>query len=122
MKKFLKDIFGITDLEKQREENKQKFEKDYEDAVLRTAEALKQEEEAKEAARIAKLSPKELATEQQEPWVTVLNTHINKDNVRNGFFELDWNSFFVDQLRQHGYQGQTEEEIVDKWFKVLCQS
>jgi hypothetical protein len=51
--------------------------------------------QAKEEERIAKLSPKEIATEKKEPWVAVLDTHVNKDNIRNGFFELDWNEFFV---------------------------
>lgn len=77
---------------------------------------------AKEAERIAKLSPKELATENKEPWVQVLDTHINKDNVRNGFFELDWNEYFIVQLRSSGYTGETDEEIIDKWFQELCRN
>jgi hypothetical protein len=32
-----------------------------------------------------------------------LDTHVNKENVRNGFFELDWNDEFVVQLKQAGY-------------------
>ena len=77
---------------------------------------------AKEAERLAKLSPKEIATEKKEPWVCVLNTHVNKDNIRNGFFELDWNEYFVLQLRSAGYEGATDEEVVDKWFSELCRN
>ena len=77
---------------------------------------------AVEAARVAKLSPKELATENKEPWVAVLTTQVNKDNIRNGFFELDWNEYFIRELRLNGYQGETEEEIVDKWFTELCKN
>lgn len=77
---------------------------------------------AKEAERLAKLSPKELATERKEPWVCVLNTHVNKDNIKNGFFELDWNDYFVLQLRSSGYEGVTDEEVVDKWFSELCRN
>jgi hypothetical protein len=62
------------------------------------------------------------ATEKKEPWVGVLNTHVNKDNIRNGFFELDWNEYFVLQLRAAGYQGDTEESIVDQWFQDLCRN
>jgi hypothetical protein len=40
--------------------------------------------------------------------------------VRNGFFELDWNEYFVLQLRSAGYTGETDEAIVDKWFQELC--
>jgi hypothetical protein len=75
-----------------------------------------------EAERLAKLSPKELATEKKEPWVAVLETHVNKENVRNGFFELDWNEYFVVQLKTAGYTGTTDEEIVDQWFQELCRN
>ena len=67
-------------------------------------------------------TPKEIATENKEPWVAVMNTHVNKDNIRNGFFELDWNEYFVLQLRTEGYAGSTDEEIVDAWFSELCRN
>jgi hypothetical protein len=54
--------------------------------------------------------------------VEVLDTHVNKENVRNGFFELDWNEYFVLQLRSNGYQGDTDESIVDQWFQDLCRN
>jgi hypothetical protein len=79
-------------------------------------------ERAVEAEETAKLSPKDRATKLKEPWVGVLNTHINKDNIRNGFFELDWNEHFVLKLKQEGYgfDGDKDEEIVDRWFRELC--
>jgi len=67
-------------------------------------------------------TPKEIATENKEPWVAVMNTHVNKDNIRNGFFELDWNEYFVLQLRTEGYAGETDEAIVDAWFSELCRN
>ncbi len=81
--------------------------------------AIAQEAAAKEQAN---LSPKELATQNKEPWVCVLNTHVNKDNIRNGFFELDWNEYFVLQLRSAGYRGESDEEIVNQWFTELCRN
>lgn len=74
-----------------------------------------------EVVRIAALSPKELATEQKEPWINVVKTHVDSNNIRNGFFELDWNEYFVLQLTAAGYSGETDETIVDKWFTDLCQ-
>jgi hypothetical protein len=62
------------------------------------------------------------ATTKKEPWVAVLDTQVNPDNIRNGFFELDWNEYFVLQLRSQGYIGNTEEEVVDKWFQDLCRN
>jgi hypothetical protein len=91
------------------------------------AKKLKEESEAAahkaaEEEEIAKMSPKERATRKEEPWVGVLETHINKENLRNGFFELDWNEYFVLQLRQAGYgfDGDPDEEVVDRWFRNLC--
>jgi len=75
-----------------------------------------------EQERLAKLNPKEQATESKEPWVGVLQTHVAKDDIKNGFFELDWNEFFVLQLRQAGYSGATDEEVVDQWFQELCRN
>ncbi len=57
-----------------------------------------------------------------EPWVKVLNMDVNPDNPKNGFFELDWNKEFVNMLQQNGYKGDTEEQIVDKWFQTLCRT
>lgn len=104
MKNFIKKIFGIDKIEAE------------------TKRVKEESERAKEEARLAKLTPKERATENKEPYIEVLDTHVNKENVRNGFFELDWNEYFVLQLRQAGYVGESEEAIVDKWFQDLCRN
>lgn len=118
MNKLVKKIFGIDKIEAEvAEATKQKLQ-----AEMAAEAALKAAEEAKEQERLAKLSPKELATEKKEPWVAVLDTHVNKDNIRNGFFELDWNEYFVLELRLAGYTGETEEAVVDQWFQELCRN
>jgi len=91
-------------------------------AVTATAEAQLAETKAKEDERISRMTPKERATIRGEPWVSVLDTHVNKENIRNGFFELDWNPEFIVQLKQAGYgfEGDPEEEIVDRWFRDLA--
>jgi flagellar biosynthesis GTPase FlhF len=96
-------------------------------AALEEANRLREESEtaaqrAAEEEELAKMSTKDRATRRKEPWVGVLQTHVNKENIRNGFFELDWNEYFVLKLRQEGYgeEGDPEEEIVDRWFRELC--
>ena len=116
MNKFIKKIFGIDKIEA---ETRRAVE-DAERSARIAKEAHEQAELAKEAERLAKLSPKEAATAKKEPWVAVLDTHVNKDNIRNGFFELDWNEYFVLQLKEAGYKGDTEEAVVDQWFQELC--
>jgi hypothetical protein len=68
------------------------------------------------------LKEKEKATKAKKAWVGVLDTQVNKDNIRNGFFELDWNNEFIEQLLDAGYKGETNEEIVDMWFKDLARN
>jgi hypothetical protein len=93
-----------------------------EEATVKKDEAEKALKLVQEQEELAKLTPKERATRKKDPWVGVLNTHVNKDNIRNGFFELDWNDLFVLQLKQEGYgaDGDLDEEIVDRWFRELC--
>ena len=66
------------------------------------------------------MKEKEEATKKGEPWVAVLDTKINEDNIRNGFFELDWNNEFIEKLLDAGYKGETNEQIVDGWFKTIA--
>jgi hypothetical protein len=122
LKSFLEKITGLDKIKEKAADEAAKALELALEAKEAAEEADKLRKEAEEAARIAKLTPKERATENKEPWVAVLETHVNQENVRNGFFELDWNEYFVLQLKQQGYQGSNEEEIVDQWFQELCRN
>lgn len=70
-------------------------------------------------------SPKDLATERGEPWVSVISVELDPDNIGNGAFELDWNDKFVTNLVRAGYQSKPGEEdsaIVDRWFQDVCRN
>lgn len=116
--KLFKKILGIDKIE----EDLQKAKEALEEAEVKKLEAEKAASLALEQEELAKLSPKERATRKKEPWVSVLDVKVNKENVRNGFFELDWNEYFIAQLKQQGYgeDGDNEEDIVDRWFRELC--
>lgn len=125
VKKFLKKITGIAQIEEHILSVKAEAEASINAAkqAAEEAEKAKQEaEKAKQEEALSKLSPKERSSELGEPYVAVLHTHVNKDNLRNGFFELDWNDEFIVQLKQEGYgsDGDIDEEIVDRWFRALC--
>jgi hypothetical protein len=92
------------------------------DKVRKEAEEKLARAEEQEMQTLKEKNPKEYATRRKEPWVGVIDTHVNQENVRNGFFELDWNKYFIEQLREQGYglEGDDEEQIVDRWFRELC--
>lgn len=77
------------------------------------------EKTSEELRREALDAEKEAATQAGEPWVAVLDTQVNPDNIRNGFFELDWNNEFIERLLDAGYKGESNEEIVDAWFRTI---
>ena len=106
MKQFIRKLFGIDKILAEKEQ-----------AQLETAKAKEEEVQAK-------LTPKERATLKKEAWVSVMDTKVNKDNPRNGFFELDWNEYFITELRKNGYgfEGDPEEEIVDRWFRDIVRN
>jgi hypothetical protein len=120
MNKFIEKLFGIDKIKTKIEASL----KQAEDAMEVAKKATTAAELAQKAEETAKMTPKERATAKGEAWVAVLDTHVNKDNIRNGFFELDWNAEFVVQLKQAGYgfDGDPEEEIVDRWFKDLARN
>jgi hypothetical protein len=111
MKKIIDKLFGISKLKAEKEALQIVRDKAVAETIL-----------AQEAEAQAKMDPKARATARGEPYVTVLDTHVNKDNIRNGFFELDWNDLFIVQLKQAGYgfDGDPDEEIVDRWFRDLA--
>ena len=93
--------------------------------VIKKVKGIFNKEETKEtpSAKLeALMKEKEEATKNGEPWVAVLDTKINEDNIRNGFFELDWNNEFIEKLLDAGYKGETNEQIVDAWFKTIARN
>jgi hypothetical protein len=102
MKQWLKRVTGIEAKEQELAEQK---------AAL----------EAESDKKLKVKDPKAYATKKGEPWVNVLDMKVNEDNIRNGFFELDWNDYFIKELLAAGYgsEGDEPEQIVDRWFKDI---
>ncbi len=116
MKQWFKKITGIEAREqalaeaiRQADEERKKIEEE------------KRKIEEAELELLKKRDPKAYATRKGESWVNVLDVKVNKDNIRNGFFELDWNEHFIKELIQNGYgvENDPEEEIVDRWFRDI---
>ena len=82
---------------------------------------------AKKAPAKAKLTvkgknPKDLATAKGEPYINILSVELDPDDIGNGAFELDWNDIFVARLMKAGYEGKTDNDIVDRWFQTVCKN
>ena len=88
---------------------------------LDKVEAEKVKVEAEKMELLKQRDPKDYHTRKKEPWVNVIDVKVNEENVRNGFFELDWNKYFIAQLVEAGYgvDNDPEEEIVDRWFRDI---
>lgn len=67
---------------------------------------------------------KEIATLRGKPWIRIVRDGQSEDEeVPNGYyFEFDWNDLWIDKLQEAGYSGKTQEDIVNLWFQVLCNS
>jgi hypothetical protein len=63
---------------------------------------------------------KQVSTLKREPWVTCIASLDPKNPRNSGAFELDWNEFFIEELRKSGYYGKSEEELVNDWLQELC--
>jgi len=68
------------------------------------------------------MTPKEVATAKGEPWINVLSVELDPENIGNGAFELDWNDKFITNLVRAGYKGKDDADLVDQWFRAVCQN
>jgi len=84
------------------------------------AEEVAIEKTSEEVRREALAFEKEEATLKGEAWIGVLDTKVNPADIKNGFFELDWNNEFIEQLMDAGYIGESQEQIVDVWFRTVA--
>jgi len=65
---------------------------------------------------------KELATIKGEPYVVVVKTNFDPKNPKKGFFELDWNEHFIENLKSNGYTAPDDDQVVSQWFDELCRN
>lgn len=74
---------------------------------------------------VPQVSAKDMANFAGEPYIAVVSVEVDKENIGNGAFELDWNDKFIASLVRAGYQvkpNEPENEIVDRWFQDVCRN
>ena len=83
-------------------------------------------EEKEKVIRVPKVpekTAKQIATENNEPYVAILTMDIDPNNLHQGAFELDWNEIFIARLVKAGYMMKptdADSDIVDRWFQNVC--
>ena len=58
----------------------------------------------------------------KKPWVNVLSVGFEEGKVQDGYFELDWNEWFIEILEKGDFRGNTEEDLVNDWLQTVCQN
>jgi len=69
-----------------------------------------------------KMSAKDAATARGEPYVNVLGMALDPKDLKQGAFELEYNTLFVASLIKEGYRGSSDDHIVDQWFTTVCRN
>ena len=57
-----------------------------------------------------------------EPWVDVVSMSVETDDPNYGQMELDYNQAFVDYLKNNEIEGDTDEQIIENWFNMVCKN
>lgn len=86
---------------------------------------FKKKQPEKPQPKKKKLSPKEEATKNGEPFIDIIKVDVDPENINSGSFELDWNDKFLTNLIKQGYQlkpNEDENVIVDRWFQTVCKN
>ena len=86
-------------------------------------EAPKPRAEPRPKLQVPVKTAKQIATENNEPYVTIVTMDIDPNNLHQGAFELDWNEIFIARLVKAGYMMKPtdrDSDIVDRWFQNVC--
>jgi len=76
----------------------------------------------KQPSQTENISAKDRASAAGEPYIVILSIDVDANDPGQGAFELDWNDIFVARLIKAGYQGKTDQDIVDNWFRTVCRN
>jgi hypothetical protein len=93
------------------------------DRFKKKSEPAPKQEKVIRVPRAPEKTAKQIATENNEPYVAILNMDIDPNNLHQGAFELDWNEIFIARLVKAGYMMKptdADSDIVDRWFQNVC--
>lgn len=66
---------------------------------------------------------KQSATVRGEPYICIIDSNYKPDEKLDGlYFEFDWNDLWITELKEAGYTGFTDDQLVQRWFSDVCKS
>jgi hypothetical protein len=93
------------------------------DRFKKKPESAPKQEKVIRVSKAPEKSAKQIATENNEPYVAIVTMDIDPNNLHQGAFELDWNEIFIARLVKAGYMMKptdADSDIVDRWFQNVC--
>lgn len=109
IKNWIRKLAGVDELEARHKREREEI-----DARFNEVETDYELELANARARIEELTR---IPEEVEPRVEIVSSGIDADGMSR--LQLEWNEEFIEHLRVHGYEGATDEEIVNQWLNAL---
>jgi hypothetical protein len=61
----------------------------------------------------------EIKKKSNQPWVEVVGDYYDEDEKRMKI-SFDWNDAFIKLLKQKGYPGENEDELVQMWLQEIA--
>lgn len=55
----------------------------------------------------------------EEPWIAMPKISWDPENSSKTYFELDYNEFFLQFLKDNGYQG-SDDDCINRWLNDIC--
>ena len=93
------------------------------DRFKKKSKPVAKEEKVIRVPKAPEKTAKQIATENNEPYVAIVSMDIDPANLHQGAFELDWNEIFIARLVKAGYMMKptdADSDIVDRWFQNVC--
>ena len=57
---------------------------------------------------------KEILTLEGKPYIAITNIEFDPENGIG--MEFDWNEYFIEELKESGFKGNSDQDLVDDWF------
>ena len=61
---------------------------------------------------------KEILTLEGKPYIGITNIEFDPENGIG--MEFDWNDYFIEELKENGFTGNTDQDLINDWYNSFC--